>query len=746
MTLIGTYGWGSASKGELSVEKTETIDDPTPIQELLGLDITNVAAGPLVSFAVADGRIGLLGTGRYDNWEYHEPKRVSGIDKAKRVYIGTRHVLVLTEEGFAYRYTSLIIADLTISWGVGDGGRLCNGRSVENTIASPYWIYWFFDETLKQAAAGEEHSMFLTNDGRVYTCGRGPGLGLGTDDSRNIPEKVPLEQTMSLIAAYKSFTSSVSSDGRSIYGWGEFPGILNQTTRSPTRLTEIEGMLGDATVVDVRISEAALYLLSDGRVISVGNNTNGRLCHKSSERDKVSKPIFTDHDHVMSISSGVRGSVVATLNGTIYDCGKEEVIARWNLNETTNLYMSTGTSHDLMVLQTVTQHVSTDVCPLLQPVRCAGSTLCFDNFSFCSSSVQCPPSQPFLCFDAKCGTSAQECYSSNPNSCGNLTRCWDGSCSERCPPTPACPVEYPKRCQSGCQSKDGVCAEDGCGAGYRLCPDGRCIQNGTTESCLHYNGCPLGQIMCPSGGCVGDANDCTCSNSTVRCFDSTCRASCPEAPSQTKVVHANVTVSTAKDTTLTLAYDNSSSNILPCTIKLYKNAKIQKNLRYVSISPVADSVLATLGVSEEGSDRRIISSVFEIRDNVNDGFTLDISCGVVVPSDQLGASGCLATFRSGVVRCLNSNPKSHVGHDGVSLSVMGVSVSSGPLFYLYGTDLPLEKPKSNNATFTFWTLLWVFLIIFGVMIFAYVINWLYAKSKRKEPEAEEFGRSNIMVA
>ncbi len=73
-------------------------------------------------------------------------------------------------------------AGRTFAFGRGEYGRLGIGDDKSRLVATQ--VESLAGIVVVQVAAGGSHSLFLSSDGKVFTCGRGGGrLGLGTSDS-----------------------------------------------------------------------------------------------------------------------------------------------------------------------------------------------------------------------------------------------------------------------------------------------------------------------------------------------------------------------------------------------------------------------------------------------------------------------------------------------------------------------------------------------------------------------------------
>uniref|UniRef100_A0A7S3YVB0 PA14 domain-containing protein n=1 Tax=Lotharella globosa TaxID=91324 RepID=A0A7S3YVB0_9EUKA len=202
-------------------------------------------------------------------------------------------------------------------------------------------------------------------------------------------------------------------------------------------------------------------------------------------------------------------------------------------------------------------------------VRCPDGS-CSNSWINCPSRKTCPSSQPYLCVSGSCVASWTECEADFPVCDGAKSlRCPDGTCAlkqEDCPTGVTCPNTHPVLCSDGeCVKNSTMCqATPQCGSSTEeikvlKCPDGSCAYN-SFDNCPTINTCPeskpvrcadrscratiadcpspdvlmcpAGTVRCSTGECKATVNLCptiiSCEESKKRCYDGTCRTTCPE--------------------------------------------------------------------------------------------------------------------------------------------------------------------------------------------------------------------------
>jgi hypothetical protein len=171
---------------------------------------------------------------------------------------GREHTVFLTNDGKVY------------SCGRNDYGQL--GRTVDTTNPSsvPSIIPTLNSFTISAIACGEYHTVFLTNDGKVYSCGRNLYGQLGQSTTTTTPSIVDTFQYSSIYGSglytvsYSSFTSSFepfkcfnensTANNQGTWRSGDYlsTGLFDSTTYSTSNL--VSGYNGDWLVIKLPLS------------------------------------------------------------------------------------------------------------------------------------------------------------------------------------------------------------------------------------------------------------------------------------------------------------------------------------------------------------------------------------------------------------------------------------------------------------------------------------------------------------
>ena len=129
-------------------------------------------------YAMGSNQYGKLGNQPSDELQvdnFSTPKLIDSLSQHRMGYVacGLNHALALTQEhGVVY------------SWGCGKQGQL--GRAIDQISSVPGPIMRFVETgtRIKHISAGGKHSLFLSEEGQVYSAGSNDFGQLGVDPDR----------------------------------------------------------------------------------------------------------------------------------------------------------------------------------------------------------------------------------------------------------------------------------------------------------------------------------------------------------------------------------------------------------------------------------------------------------------------------------------------------------------------------------------------------------------------------------
>ncbi|VVB00110.1 unnamed protein product [Arabis nemorensis] len=256
------------------------------------------------------GTDGQLGTAKLQ--DEHLPKLLSltSLPSISMLACGGAHVIALTSGG------------KVMTWGRGNAGQLGHGDILNTCL--PKLVSFFDDYVITQATAGWSHSGFVSESGRLFTCGNGSfgQLGHGDNMSLTTPAKVSyfVNNSVKMVACGMRH-SLVLLTGNQVYGFGSDKrgqlGVSSDRTKSVNLPCVISGFedveLMDSCLVGEEDSAAALIfkplsvclhlylsfrevalgwnhallLTVDGEVFKLGNTLNNDSGVVGSQPDEV---------------------------------------------------------------------------------------------------------------------------------------------------------------------------------------------------------------------------------------------------------------------------------------------------------------------------------------------------------------------------------------------------------------------------------------------------------------------------
>eukprot|EP00474_Spongospora_subterranea_P005021 CRZ05479.1 hypothetical protein [Spongospora subterranea] len=243
----GIFTWGKGDDGRLGHGATTLENSPRMLKALEGVRCVQVCAGLNFSFVLdEEGSLwgfgsnanGQLGIGSFPSQMC--PIKVRGELEGKVVLkacTGGSHVLAITSDGSLY------------SWGKNVFGQL--GHGTTQKLSTPKFVKAADSLGFVLIAGGWEHSMAVTSEGCLYTWGAGyegnrPVCGHGCNDKELLPRKVEALASKIIIhiASGWDHSMAITNEGR-LYTWGSGnAGMLGHGNVSPVSVpTQVGGPL-----------------------------------------------------------------------------------------------------------------------------------------------------------------------------------------------------------------------------------------------------------------------------------------------------------------------------------------------------------------------------------------------------------------------------------------------------------------------------------------------------------------------
>ncbi|CAJ0961629.1 unnamed protein product, partial [Mesorhabditis belari] len=222
-------------------------------RELLGFGLAN------------EGQLGIRPN--IDHGCVRMPEHIVGVPQCanegasvKQVACGEKHTIILAEDGKM--------------WSVGHNGfgQIGRGRVGEGSLTI-YPVEYSIGSPIIEVACGREHSVCVTDDGRVFSWGNNISGQLGLNDKGTVekPKRVEFNTQICQVACGPDHTIFLAQNGN-VYVCGlQYDGA---TIHKPTQITDLIG------VPIVRIAAGGRHwvaLSSSGSVFTWGQNDCGQL-------------------------------------------------------------------------------------------------------------------------------------------------------------------------------------------------------------------------------------------------------------------------------------------------------------------------------------------------------------------------------------------------------------------------------------------------------------------------------------
>uniref|UniRef100_G3QCE9 RCC1 like n=1 Tax=Gasterosteus aculeatus aculeatus TaxID=481459 RepID=G3QCE9_GASAC len=192
--------------------------------------------------------------------------------KVVQVACGRAHSLILTDQEGVF------------SMGNNAYGQ-CGRRIVEDEVYSGTHIIHKlegFDSKVTQVACGQDHSLFLTETGKVFACGWGADGQTGLGHHNVSPRPVEVGGDLSgvevqQVSTYGDCSLAVSTDGR-LYGWGnsEYLQLASVTECTQINSPRLLPLVGCGKVVQAACGGTQVAILNERTGVCVGLRHSGK--------------------------------------------------------------------------------------------------------------------------------------------------------------------------------------------------------------------------------------------------------------------------------------------------------------------------------------------------------------------------------------------------------------------------------------------------------------------------------------
>ncbi|XP_044515141.1 probable E3 ubiquitin-protein ligase HERC4 isoform X4 [Gracilinanus agilis] len=217
-----------------------------------------------------------------------------------------------------------------LCWGNASFGQLGLGGIDEEIVLEPRKSDFFINKKVQDVGCGLRHTVFVLDDGTVYTCGCNDLGQLGHEKSRKKPEQVVALDAQNIVAVScgEAHTLALNDKGQ-VYAWGlDTDGQLGLPgTEEYIKVPRNIKSLTDIQIVQIACGYYHSLALSKGsEVFSWGQNKHGQLGLGFELRSQSAPQLIKSLLGIpfMQVAAGGAHSFVLTLSGAIFGWGRNK--------------------------------------------------------------------------------------------------------------------------------------------------------------------------------------------------------------------------------------------------------------------------------------------------------------------------------------------------------------------------------------------------------------------------------------
>ena len=273
------WSWGFGGEGRLGHGDTQSQLLPKKIEGLAGRRVVTVSAGVHHSIAItADGAVWSWGYGLWGRLG-HGDSQYQMLPKKIEAFAGQRVVAVSAGGG----HSLAITADGSVwSWGAGAYGKL--GHGDEQIQSLPMRIEALAEQCVVAVSAADNHSLALTANGEVWSCGHGSlgQLGHGDEQRQQLPKKVEAltgQRVIAVSAGWQHSLALTADDAVWSWGYGGQGRLGHGDEQEQLLPKKVEALAGQRVVVVSAGGHHSLAVAASGAGFTWGNGGYGCLGH-----------------------------------------------------------------------------------------------------------------------------------------------------------------------------------------------------------------------------------------------------------------------------------------------------------------------------------------------------------------------------------------------------------------------------------------------------------------------------------
>ncbi|MGH0142630.1 UNVERIFIED_CONTAM: hypothetical protein FKN15_076509 [Acipenser sinensis] len=230
-----------------------------------------------------------------------------------------------------------------LCWGNASFGQLGVGGIDEEIVIEPRSCKFFHGKKIRDVGCGRRHTVFVLEDGTVYTCGCNDLGQLGHEKARKKPEHVGALDAQNIVAVScgEAHTLALNDKGQ-VFAWG--PAADGQLglpgTEECVRVPRTIKSLSDVQIIQVACGHQHSLALSKGsQIFSWGQNKIGQLGLGCENKSQCSPQIIRSLLGVpfAQIAAGGAHSFALTLSGAVFGWGRNK-FGQLGLNDESDRY------------------------------------------------------------------------------------------------------------------------------------------------------------------------------------------------------------------------------------------------------------------------------------------------------------------------------------------------------------------------------------------------------------------------
>ncbi|KAJ8938616.1 hypothetical protein NQ314_011425 [Rhamnusium bicolor] len=227
------------------------------------------------------------------------------------------------------------------AWGSTIHGELGLGGIEDEHILTPRVLDWNLANTVIDAALGDNHTLLLTREGKVYSCGSNDYGQLGHDQPRKRPQPVTgLDAHLITRVSCGSMHSMALNQWGHVFTWGsDYHGQLGQNIGENIQsIPKIIRALATYHIVQICCGQRhSIALANSGEILTWGANNFGQLGTGERSASEVLPKVINSLKGIpiAFIACGANHSFAISKSGAVYGWGKN-TRGQLGLNDTDN--------------------------------------------------------------------------------------------------------------------------------------------------------------------------------------------------------------------------------------------------------------------------------------------------------------------------------------------------------------------------------------------------------------------------